>query len=224
MLDPQLSAALSDALGRRPPFTPGDLAPVTELAIKYCREIEPLRTAQNLRIAILIGCDPVSTRVFGGLGRLKSLTIQDSGLRTVNDLINPALQKLTIARGFIEDLTPLKELQQPCVIDVTGNPLSRSSYKEVIPELRRRGHQVKALGEIPWRVSHRLHSEGVSIACYRGTEGYRLCRPGLSSTKYPDYSHPLISEDQAQELLTGDPRRAHSYFERDDLMPRLLLQ
>ncbi|MFE2936596.1 hypothetical protein [Streptomyces sp. NPDC059278] len=222
MLDPQLSESLSDALGHHSPVTFNDLAPVTELAIKYCRDIAPLRKAQNLKIAILIGCDPVSTSVFSGLGRLNSLTIQDSGLRTVHGLTNPALQKLTLARGFIEDLATLTDLQQPCVIDVTGNPLSRSSYEEVIPELRRRGHRVKASGEIPWRVSHRLHSEGIPISRYRGTEGYRLCRPGLSSTEYPDYSHPLISADQARELLTGDPRRAHSYFERDDLLPRLL--
>ncbi|MGY3056214.1 hypothetical protein ACVWZD_000458 [Streptomyces sp. TE3672] len=222
MLDPQLSEALSDALGRRPPFTPGDLASVTELAIKYCSDIAPLRTAQDLKIAILIGCDPVSTSVFGELGRLNSLTIQDSGLRTVNGLTNPALQKLALARCFIKDLAPMVDLKQPCVIDVTGNPLSRSSYEEVIPELRRRGHRVKASGEMPWRVSHRLHSEGVPISCYRGAEGYRLCRPGLSSTGYPDYSHPLISADQARELLTGDPRAAHSYFEHDDLLPRLL--
>ncbi|MFJ5726388.1 hypothetical protein [Streptomyces sp. NPDC093149] len=177
--DPAISVALSDAIGHGPPYSSSELTSVTDLAVKYSTDLSAVGSCTHLEIAIFIGCDPISFEIFNTLRTLKSLIIQDGGLRVLCGLGRLGAQKLAFPRNFIEDLSPLLELKQPCEIDVTGNPLSEDSYCNVLPELSRRGHRVKASGELLWKVTKRLHSEGVPVCCYRGRgpNEYRLCRP-----------------------------------------------
>ncbi|MGW1433304.1 hypothetical protein ACWD6K_32380 [Streptomyces sp. NPDC002431] len=221
-LDPAIAEALSFEIGHDAPFNKEELASVSELATKYVTDPSSIKYCKKLKIAILIGCDPFSLQALEGLEGLRFLTVQDSGLHDFRGVENLNLWKLQAPRNFVEDLTPLLDLESSCEIDVTGNPISPQSYSEVVPELSHRGHHIKLSEELPWKVTVRLHSEGVKVSCYQGRGGFRLCRPGLALTSSPDYSHPVISVDQTRELLTCPPHHAYSYFEREELMPRLL--
>ncbi|WP_158718736.1 hypothetical protein [Streptomyces griseus] len=217
-----MEEALSQATGHPAPFEEKELREIRDVAVKYASDTSVLRGLGALEIVILVGCDPVDINDLRRSPELGSVVIRDSGLISLVGAGELPMDKLTLPRNFIEDIEPLLGIKQQCEIDLTGNPLSETSYREVLPELSRRGHRVKASGELPWLVTRRLHSAGVPVSCYRSSHGYRLCRPGLALTESPDYDHPVLTREQVEELMAVDPSHALTYFERSELVPRLL--
>ncbi|MET8969462.1 hypothetical protein [Streptomyces hydrogenans] len=221
-MDPGMVEGIARAAGHPPPFNEGDLAAVRELHVKYAVRMSELSNLGSLRIAILVGCDPVRIEDLHNAPKLRTLIVQDSGLVSLDGIGGVPMVKLSLPRNLLEDVVPLLDIEQPCEIDITGNPLSENSYKEVVPELSRKGHRVKVSGELPWSVTRRLNAEGVPVCCYLSTQGYRLSRPGLALTEFPDYNHPVVTVEQVRELLVADPRRAYEYFEQPKLVPKFL--
>ncbi|WP_405824361.1 hypothetical protein OG705_29540 [Streptomyces sp. NBC_00838] len=186
---------------------------VTALHIRRSRKLSGLGDCTGLEILTLVGCDPVDLGQISGLPALRSLTIRDSGM-TFAGISSLPLLSFYAPRNFVTDLSPLMNARRLANLDVTGNPLSEHSYREVIPRLVGRGCRVIASAELEWALTRRLHARGIPVSCYRKDGAYRLCRPGLGLTNAPEYAHPVIREGDIRILLDEDPYRVHRHFER----------
>ncbi|MEW1724980.1 hypothetical protein [Streptomyces sp. NPDC093109] len=218
-LDPAVEKALFRAVGHRGPITREERESITGLNIRNAENLSRLDGFSSLKRLVIVGCDPIGSNLFSGLDGLRSLVVEDSGLREISEVGSTSLLNFSIPRNFVEDLAPLLSISSLLQFDVTGNPLSEYSYREVIPEMIHNGCRVQASEELEWKLTLRLHSEGVPISCYESPDGYRLCRPGLELTDSPQYAHPVISLEDIRKLLRGDPLMAHEYFDQGDRIP-----
>jgi hypothetical protein len=216
--DPGVLEGLSRAVGHGPPFSGADKSRVDMLHIANAKDFRELEGCSSLATLIVIGSDPVSLADFDELP-LRFLTIMDSALDGVSEIERFGLLGLDVPRNRIRDIAPLGTGPNPKFIDVTGNPLSEQSYREVIPHLVSQGRRVRFSAELEWKVTARLHDAGIPVCCYVDNLGYRLCRPGLQLTELPQFAHPLVTEDDVRRLLDDDPRTVLDYFDRDDLIP-----
>ncbi|MFB6900077.1 hypothetical protein [Streptomyces hydrogenans] len=187
---------------------------VEELNVRQARSLAGLASFSSLRRLILSGCDPVALDMLPALGQLRMLRIEDSALDNLDGIASFSLLAATLPRNFLKDLTPLLEVSSLLQVDVSGNPLSEYSYQEVIPQLEANGCRVKGSGELEWRTTVHLHDGGVPVSVYADGSGYRLCRPGLALTDFPQYEHPVLSEVAVRSLLSGEPREAYAYFDQ----------
>ncbi|MEW2065925.1 hypothetical protein [Streptomyces sp. NPDC007346] len=218
-LDPALRKSLERAVGHDEPFTDEECKNVTDLHVRHARSLYGLRKFGGLEVLTLVACDPVDLSQAAGLKMLSSLNVRDSGLRSVADIPGLPLISCYAPRNFITDITPLMGASRLSNLDLTGNPLSEHSYRELVPRLAEEGCRVLVSDELEWKLTHHLHKQGVPVSCYRKREDYRLCRPGLEITDSPEYAHPVIQRSDVTSLLSGDPHRVHIYFEDEGLVP-----
>ncbi|MEU3401094.1 hypothetical protein [Streptomyces filamentosus] len=211
-IDPELDRAVSRAVGHGFPLSVEERASVVELVIQQVRDIGPLVNFYALERLIMVGCDPVDLSRLTSLKKIDMLSVEDSALRDLSQVDSFPLLDFTMPRNFVADLEPLLSIPTLLQVDVTGNPLSEVSYREIIPELINKGRRVRFSSELEWSVSVRLCEAGVGVVCYESSRGYRLCRPGLAWSKAPQYGHPLISRDDVEGLLHGDPEQACRFF------------
>lgn len=216
--DPGVLEGLSRAVGHGPPFSGADKCGVDMLHVANAKDFRELEGCSSLKTLIVVGSDPVSLADFDKLP-LRFLTITDSALGEISEIERLSLLGLDVPRNCIRDIAALRTEPKPKFIDVTGNPLSERSYREVIPDLVSQGRRVKFSAELEWEATVRLHDAGIPVCCYMDNLGYRLCRPGLQLTELPQFAHPVVTEDDVRRLLDDDPRTVLQYFERDDLIP-----
>ncbi|MCT2593935.1 hypothetical protein LHJ74_29190 [Streptomyces sp. N2-109] len=212
-MDAALRKSLIRAIGHDGPFTDAEYMDVTDLHIRNSRNLFGLEECRALELLTLVACDPVDLGPAAGLQALDSLTVRDSGLRSLTDVSALPLLSCYAPRNFITDITPLMGAARLGNLDVTGNPLSEHSYRDLVPRLAEQRCRVLVSDELEWKLTHHLHAQGVPVSCYRKNKEYRLCRPGLGLTDSPEYAHPVIQESDVTSLLTGDPHRVHVYFE-----------
>ncbi|MEV5680426.1 hypothetical protein [Streptomyces sp. NPDC052179] len=219
ILDPALLKGMESTVGHAGPFTVEECENIKDLHIRNSRNLIGLDQCSTLEVLTLVACDPVDMGQAAALKKLRSLTVRDSGLESLKDIAKLPLLSCYTPRNLISDITPLIRAARLRNLDLTGNPLSEISYRQLIPDLLGRGCRVIYSDELEWKLTHHLHDEGVSISCYRSDKGYRLCRPGLRLTGSPEYGHPVIRERDVHSLLKGDPERAHAYFGDEKLVP-----
>ncbi|MFC5150361.1 hypothetical protein [Streptomyces amakusaensis] len=212
-IDPAVDQAIRRAVGHGLPVTEEERESVDSLNLRNAKEITDLGLFTSLQRLIITGSDPVSVGHFSMIEGLRTLTLEDSGFSDLSGIESLSLLSLAIPRNWVTDISPVLNMSTLLQIDVTGNPLSEHSWRHVIPAMRDSGCRVKASGELEWRLTVHLHSAGVRISCYKNSEDYRLCRPGLGLTDLPQYAHPIVSLEDVRELLAGDPSAAHRYFE-----------
>ncbi|MEV8455702.1 hypothetical protein AB0467_26140 [Streptomyces sp. NPDC052095] len=192
-----------------------DYESIQDLHIRNSRTLEGIERCKSLEILTLVACDPVETGQLSQLASLTSLTVRDSGLISLSGLSKLSLLSCYTPRNIIQDIEPLLNISRLRNVDLTGNPLSEKSYRQIVPRLIEKDCRVILSEEFEWRLTRHLHDNGVPVSCYTNQGAYRLCRPGLKLTDSPEYAHPVISESDAASLLSGDPRRALEYFEDD---------
>jgi hypothetical protein len=217
--DPALHKSLVRAIGHGEPFTMEEYDSITDLHIRGARNLSGWEECRNIEVLILVGCDPVELNETEGLRALDTLTIRDSGLRSVTQIATLPLFSCYVPRNLIADISPLMGAPRLKNLDVTGNPLSEHSYRKLAPGLIERGCRVLMSDELEWKLTHHLHAQGVPVSCYKKNAEYRLCRPGLGLTDSPEYAHPLVQESDVKALLSGDPERVLRYFEDERLVP-----
>ncbi|WP_030575693.1 hypothetical protein [Streptomyces anulatus] len=217
--DPALRKSLVRTIGHDEPFTKEEYDSITDLHVRGARNLSGWEECRNIEVLILVGCDPVELNEADGLRALDTLTIRDSGLRSVTDISTLPLLSCYIPRNFITDISPLMSTPRLKNLDVTGNPLSEHSYRKLVPSLVERGCRVLRSDELEWKLTHHLHAQGIPVSCYKKNHEYRLCRPGLGLTDSPEYAHPLVQESDVTSLLSGNPERVFRYFEDEKLVP-----
>ncbi|GAB2889025.1 leucine-rich repeat domain-containing protein [Streptomyces mayteni] len=211
-VDPEFDRSITRAIGHGFPVTSAECESVTELVMQRVRDLGPIADFRSLEQLILVGCDPVSVRQIESLTKLRMLSIEDSALRDLSGVASLPILNFSMPRDFVADIEPLLHVPTLLQVDVTGNPLSDVSYREVIPKLVENGCRVRFSQELEWRVTVHLQTAGVGVACYGSARGYRLCRPGLGLTDAPQYGHPVITKKDAEGLLEGDPEGALRFF------------
>ncbi|MGW3395022.1 hypothetical protein [Streptomyces hydrogenans] len=191
----------------------GDENPVIkELHVRFASSLSGLDDFAELEVLILSGCDFPSLSEIPTLRRLVSLTVSDSSLRDVDGIERfPELLVLDIQRNHVVDLDSLTE-SGVRNLAVDGNPLSRHSYEQVLPQLEERGCRVSRSGDREWRVSARMHEVGAPFVCYERGGSYFLCSPGLSVTEQPARDHPKVDPDELEGILDMDPGELMSLF------------
>lgn len=212
-IDPKIERAVQLQLQRDPPFTEEDLATVEGLAVPRATDISDLQRFPALRVLRLIGYGGRDLQPLAGMP-LSVLTVEVSAvsdLATVAEL--PKLRRLRVPNNSIIEIDVLAaDTHQFRELDLTGNPLSEHAFHEVVPELRGRVSELRVSDEREWQITRRLHEAGLPFDYYRDDEGYRLCRPGLEHTDYPDADHLEIEPDELKAILERDPSAIPGLF------------
>ncbi len=222
-MDPAIEEAIKLETGDSPPYTQDLLSSVGYLEVVHARDIEALRDCPNVEVLSLIGCDPVDLRVLSGLERLSSLVVQVSNLGSIAGVAQlPSLYKIELTASLVEDLAELQSCRGLRYVKLQGNPLTESSYREVISSLRAEGVRVAFPDEREWRINGLLREAGFLYGYYRAHDGYRLCRPGLRLTDHPEMNHPIVDPGRLEEIIATNPAALPELFRRMDLMPRTL--
>lgn len=223
--DPALQKALERRLGHPAPFTEEELGGVVDLHVWHARSLFGLDRCSDLQLLIAIGCDAaIDLAHLVRLENLKCLIVRDSGLNTL-DALNGNSWTTPLSfytpRNCITDATPLTRIPQLQNADLTGNPLSEHSYRNVVPALRERGTRVLTSGELEWKVTRQLHEQGIPVSCYKkkGASTFTLCRPGPELTDSPEYGHVSLQQKEVESLLTGNPEGVLRFFP-EEVEPR----
>lgn len=210
--DAAIEKSAARIVGHGFPFSRSELDAILDLHIRRAVSLDGIGEFTSVSLLTLVGCDPVLIDRLQGLRELRNLNIRDSGLCDIEGIEEIPLRGFYAPRNVLQDIEPLLRMPDLVTVDVRGNPLSEDSYRSIVPRLVQNGCRVDSSGELEWKLTVRLHASGVPISCYRDESGYRLNRPGMALTKYPDYAHPKISENEAVRLLNSEPERAYEYF------------
>lgn len=216
--DPAVVKALQRALGHALPVQDDEWDGITDLHIKHARSLAGIERCQNLTMLILRGCDPVHLNQVAGLTQLRSLIVQDSRLESLEGLSKPPRLQFDVSQNLLTDLTPLLQMTGPENLDTAGNPLTAESYEQVIPALRERGMRVTCSAPEEWQLTLRMQAAGLPYCCYRDMDQLRLNSPGLGHTDMPEAGHPVVTEEELEDLLASDPAGIHKLFARRDEM------
>ncbi|MFE7485017.1 hypothetical protein [Streptomyces sp. NPDC057552] len=216
--DPALRTALERHLKHPAPYSEKELSNVEDLHVRHARSLFGLDRCSNLQLLIAVGCDAaIDLADVIEIESLSSLVVRDSGLDTL-DALADRRWKTTLScytpRNCITDAAPLTRIPRLQNADLTGNPLSEHSYRNVVPALREQGTRVLVSGELEWKVTRHLHEQGIPVSCYKkkNASAFTLCLPGLSLTDFPDYGHVEVQEKEVQSLLTGNPEIVFRFF------------
>ena len=214
VLDSAVVEALQHAVGQTLPARDSDWARITELHVTHARTLFGVERCRRLTMLILSGCGPIDLGPLSGLTELECLVVRDSGLGSLDGIGDPPLIQLDLSRNLVTDLAPLLRMTRLQNVNTDGNPLSAESYEEVVPALRARGIRVTCSAPRDWQLTLRMRDAGLPYCCYRKAGGLRLNSPGLTHTDLPEFGHPVVHEDELEDLLTSDPARIHDLFAR----------
>ncbi|MFD9869088.1 hypothetical protein ACFXI8_26570 [Streptomyces niveus] len=221
-IEKAISKKLGQEFGNIKCWTPSELASIQALSVRHARDLQGLSVCPNLEVLVLVGCGITSIEELPQLDSLVSLSVVDSALRTLSGVKRWDLYSLRVNRNLIEDLEPLLELPNLKRTDVTGNPISQISTKEVIPKLTSRGIEVISPPERERSITLRLHAAGLPFSYYHTPAGFRLSRPGLDLSETPESGHPFVDLEEIEDLMSGPLESVresmHGLFQREDLM------
>jgi Leucine-rich repeat (LRR) protein len=219
-MDPAVAEAITRETGLSHPLPAETLEEINYLHVSYSRSLVSLSELRGLEILQLIGCDPVDLTQLGTLPEIVTIVAKFSNLESLSGIEKfPSLTRLTIEMNQIRDLDPLLQCPKLRHLAVQGNPLSETSYREIVPQLQEKGIRVSFSDEPDWRMTIELQRRGFPYCFYKAHDGTRICRPGLALTDLPDLSHPIVSRKELTKLLGQSPEEVPGLFERKDLMP-----
>jgi hypothetical protein len=100
-----------------------------------------------------------SLEPFGTMSDLEVLEVIQTTLSDISTIAqHPKLQQVSLSFNFIEDISPLLELDEVFTLDLHGNPLSEESYYEIVPKLEEKGMRPRVDDEEIWRLCCEIHA------------------------------------------------------------------
>jgi Leucine-rich repeat (LRR) protein len=213
-MDPAIARAIWLEVEHPEPFRDEELDNILSLGVRNARGIAGLERCRSLRVLVLSGYGTGDLPDLGGFAELSSLNVTDSDLRDIGSIHKmPSLLTLNVERSLVSDISGTLDCAGLGRLDVTGNPLSDASYREVIPELRAKGVDVRASDEREWSLTRALHAAGLPFAYYLHGNRHRLSRPGLTRTDTPEGGHIGITPEELEHLLTTSPDDIEPLFD-----------
>jgi Leucine-rich repeat (LRR) protein len=213
-MDPAITRAITLEVGHPEPFRDDELDNIANLGVLNARSISGLERCRSLQVLVLTGYGASDLPDLGGFSDLSSIEVSDSDLRDIGSVRTPpSLLMLSVARSFVSDISATLECTELSWLDVTGNPLSDVSYREILPELRDKGVDVRASDEGEWSLTRALHEAGLPFAYYVHGGRHRLSRPGLTRTNTPEGGHIGITPQELEHLLETSPEDIEPLFD-----------
>lgn len=214
-LEPQVERAVQRRLQRNPPFSDSDVAQLDTLAVLCPRDLDDLARFPMLRTLHVVGYGGRDLAPLTHHPRLATLSLQLSTLVDVSAVLTlPMIRRLQLPLNAIEDITALRSgLPKLREVDLTGNPLSDESYREVVPELRQQIRETVTVSEErEWQITRKLYAAGVPFDYFRRGDTYLLCRPGLALTDTPNAGHVEIGPGELEAVLQRGAGEVHKLF------------
>lgn len=215
LLDPQIEQAVRRKLQKDPPFSDNDLAQLDALAVLFPRSLADLTRFPKLEALLVIGYGGRDLAPLSNHPQLSTLSVRFSALRDVSAVSTlPMIRRLKLPLNAIEDITVLRSgLPKLREVDLTGNPLSEESYRQVVPELRQKAKEtVTVSGEREWQITRKLYAAGVPFDYFQEGDTYLLCRPGLAFTDKPSAGHAEIAPDELEAVLQRGAEEVYRLF------------
>ncbi|MFT2016864.1 hypothetical protein ACMA1D_13595 [Streptomyces sp. 796.1] len=211
-MDSVLMSAIAGQLGSNQPPNDAKLAQITELQVAHAESLTGLERCRGLEILIMTGCDAASAPL-ANMSSLSVVISRDSALEELASF-STSVNVVELMRNRVVDLSPLLRCPHLMRLDVTGNPLSDESYEMVIPELLDRGVKIVKSGEREQKINKLMYEMGLPYSYYRSGREFRLCRPGLRLTSFPERNHPIIPPDALERKLEEQPASVAELFEQ----------
>jgi Leucine-rich repeat (LRR) protein len=213
-MDPEVTRAIKFEVGHPEPFRDEELDNITNLGVLNARSISGLERCRSLRVLILSGYGTGELPDLSRFTALSSLRVSDSDLRDIGSARSaPSLLTLNVECSLVSDISAARECTRLGWLDVTGNPLSDVSYREIVPELRGKGVDVRVSDEREWSLTRALHEVGLPFAYYVHGDEHLLSRPGLTHTNTPEGGHISISPQELEHLLATSPEDIEPLFD-----------
>lgn len=219
-MDPAVTRAIRFELGHPEPFRDEELDTITNLGVLNARSISGLARCRSLRVLVLSGYGAGELPDLSGFTALSSLKVSDSDLHDVGSARTaPSLLTLNVECSLVSDISTTLECTRLGWLDVTGNPLSDVSYREIVPALRDKGVDVRVSAEREWSLTRALHAAGLPFAYYVHGDDHLLSRPGLTHTDTPEGGHISISPQELERLLATSPEDIEPLFDDPARLP-----
>ncbi|MFD4218642.1 leucine-rich repeat domain-containing protein [Streptomyces griseus] len=215
-MDPAVAKAIERKLGHVPKRGSSALHELTTLTVSRAYGIDGIECCERLEIFILAGCEIQSVPEVQSLRQLRTFAVADSALENVEGLAGLHVDTVHLERNRVADISPLLDCPDLIDVELAGNPLSLHSYKQVIPELTKRGCRVATPGDREHQLMLMLNEQNLPFSYYKSRDGYRLCRPGLSFTGSPEVNHPVVEPDELERMLRTDPALVVGMFSTTD--------
>ncbi|MDG4791656.1 hypothetical protein O7626_38170 [Micromonospora sp. WMMD1102] len=213
-MDAAIAEWLRLEVGHPEPFWDEELDKIVTFGVRHARSISGLERCRSLEVLVLSGYGCADLPDLSGFSELSSLKVADSELRDIGPVRTaPSLLVLNVERSLVTDISVTLECTELSLLDVTGNPLSDVSYREVLPELRAKGVDVHASDELDWSLTRALHESGLPFAFYQHADGHRLSRPGLTHSATPEAGHVDITPQELAHLLATSPEEIEPLFD-----------
>ncbi|MGW2652136.1 hypothetical protein ACWC1D_00515 [Streptomyces sp. NPDC001478] len=213
-LDPAVRTAIEGKVGAGFEDAPARVQGLDVLTVNHARGLEGISACRNLRILVLAGCELTGLDELSQLSSLSLVSIADSVVGSLETIGGLDVHTVHIARSRVPDLSSLLRCSGLVEVKLAGTDLPDSTYDTVIPELRKSGCYVTHPDELERELTALLRRAGMLVTCYRRGTDYRLCQPGLSLTDRPEVNHPVISPEDLRAMLSTQPNRVATLFER----------
>lgn len=214
MWDSAVHAAIEGKLGTGFEDSPGRLQELDVLTVNHARSLKGISACQNLKILVLAGCELASLEELSSMASLRLVSLADSALGSLDAISELDVHTVHIERSGVTDVSPLLRCPGLVEVKLAGSDLPDNAYDEVIPELQKSGCYVTFPDEVERELTSLLRRSGMSVNCYKRGAEYRLCRPGLTLTDRPEVNHPVISTEEIRAMLSTEPARIATLFER----------
>lgn len=200
-----------------PPFSQEELAGWRSFRLRRQRDLASLvpHDWQGRSFSIR-HCSPKSLDFLTTRPDIRFLDFWYSEVRDLEFIRSLPKLKMVDLRGcLIQDATPLLELDTLYTLGIGGNPLGEHSYREVLPELRRRGVAMEGdagpYPEAEWRLMRWLREANLDVVALNIHGQTRCLVPGLILD--PNPGSVSISPRQVREVFdSGEGWDTASFF------------
>ena len=209
-LPPALVWALQLQLEHEPPFTAEEVVAVGSVTLRNGSE-RPYGIDQlpELCSVLFRGCGAVDIREdLGFRPKIFSFKAWASGVTDLSAApeLLPNLSVVEVCVGQLRDLRPLLALPKLRHLDLAGNPIDEHSFREVYPELVRRGkvlesRQEAVILEREWALMQRFVARGLKLSAYRVWGKTNVAAPGHTVYPRPEGMGEEIGPPQVLAIL-----------------------
>lgn len=200
------------ALEHEPPYSPADLHKVEILIVPNDGEPRGIEHLPNLYSVTFRGCELVDLSVLAACPGLRSVAAWSSNLTTLAPLPSavPDVYEVDIRVGRVQDLSPLLHLPNLREVRLAGNPLDEPSFREIQPELLRRGCidpelEGSTVEAREWELMQEFLALGLRLSAYEVYGETRINAPGHIVHQSPEGRGITISARQARRILAQNP-------------------